>query len=138
MRASEDGATLLGRIAISVIFIHGGWGKLWAPAAAQAMLAGHHLPLVQAAWVLAVVVELGGGLALLCGAFARPVGLALGAWCIATALIAHTDFAMRGQETNFLKNLAMAGGLLYVAATGAGGWSLDGWRLRNRPAAAAE
>jgi uncharacterized membrane protein YphA (DoxX/SURF4 family) len=39
-------AALLGRIAMSAIFIHGGWGKLLAPMATQAMLAGHHLPMV--------------------------------------------------------------------------------------------
>jgi hypothetical protein len=47
---------------MSLLFIHGGWGKLLAPAATQAMLASHHLPMVKYGWILAVVVELGGGL----------------------------------------------------------------------------
>lgn len=132
MRAREDVAALVGRIAISVIFILGGWGKLFAPAATQATFAGNHLPLVQVAWVIAVVVELGGGSALLFGLVTRPIGLVLAAWCIATALIAHADFGQRSQEINFLKNLAMAGGLLYVAAIGAGAFSLDRWLTRHR------
>src|ERR1700746_1399291 len=125
MRGTENTATLLGRVAMSLLFIHGGWGKLLAPAAMQTMLASHHLPVVKYGWMLAVVVEFGGGLAILFGLFTRPVGLVLAIWCVATALIAHTNFADRNQEIHFLKNMAMMGGFLYVAAFGAGAWSLD-------------
>jgi putative oxidoreductase len=96
------------------------------------------LPMVEAAWVLAVVVELGGGLAILFGFFARPVGLVLAVWCIVTALIAHTNLADRAQEINFFKNMGLAGGFLYVAVFGARAWSLDAWRLGRRGAVAAE
>jgi len=125
MRGTENTAALLGRIAMSLLFIHGGWGKLLAPAATQAMLASHHLPMVKYGWMLVVVVELGGGLAILLGLFTRPVGLVLAIWCVATALIAHTNFADRNQEIHFLKNMAMMGGFLYVAAFGGGAWGLD-------------
>ena len=118
---------------MSLLFIHGGWGKLLAPAATQAMLASHHLPMVKFGWILAVAVELGGGLAILLGLFTRPVGLVLAVWCVATALIAHTKFADRNQEIHFLKNMAMMGGFLYVAAFGARAWSLDArWLHRGR------
>jgi len=133
MQGTENTATLLGRVAMSLLFIHGGWGKLLAPAATQAMLASHHLPMVKYGWMLAVVVELGGGLALLLGLFTRPVGLVLAIWCVATALIAHTNFADRNQEIHLLKNMAMMGGFLYVAAFGGGAWSLDSrWLRRGR------
>ena len=133
MQETENTAALLGRIAMSAIFIHGGWGKLLAPVATQAMLAGHHLPMVQLGWLLAVVVELGGGLAILIGLFTRPVGLVLAIWCVVTALIAHTNFADRNQEIHLLKNMAMMGGFLYVAAFGGGAWSLDSrWLRRGR------
>jgi hypothetical protein len=62
------------------------------------LLAGHHLPMAQFGWILAVVVELGGGLAIVFGLITRPVGLVLAIWCVATALIAHTNFADRNQE----------------------------------------
>lgn len=136
MQGTENAAALLGRVAMSVVFILAGWGKLLAPAATQAMLASHHLPMVQFGWILAVVVELGGGLAILFGLFTRPVGLVLAIWCVATALIAHTNFADRNQEINFLKNMAMTGGFLYVAAFGARAWSLDAWWSRPSVAAA--
>jgi putative oxidoreductase len=87
-------------------------GKLLAPAATQEMLASHYLPTVQLGRLLAVVIELGGGLAILLGLFTRPVGLVLAIWCVATALIAHTNFADRNQEIHFLKNRAMIGGFL--------------------------
>ena len=131
MQSTENTAALLGRVAMSLLFIHGGWGKLLAPAATQAMLASHHLPMVKLGWILAVVVELGGGLAILLGLFTRPVGLVLAVWCLATALIAHTNFADRNQGIHFLKNMAMMGGFLYVAAFGARAWSLDARRFRR-------
>ena len=138
MQESENAASLIGRILLSLLFILGGWVKLLGPAAAQAMLSSHDLPIVQTGWVLAIVVELGGGLAILFGLFTRPVGLALAGWCVATALIAHTNLADRAQEIQFFKNMAMTGGFLYVAAFGARAWSLDAWLARHRGAAAAE
>ena len=79
---------------------------------------------------------MGGGLAILFGLFTRPVGLVLAIWCVATALIAHTNFADSNQEIHFLKNMAMMGGFLYVAAFGAHAWSLDAWWSRRVVAAA--
>jgi putative oxidoreductase len=103
MQATQNTAALLGRVAMSVIFIHGGWGKLLAPAGTQAILASHDLPMMQLGWIFAVVVELGGGLAILFGLFTRPVGLVLAIWCVATALIAHTKFADRKSGDPFFE-----------------------------------
>jgi len=138
MQGSENAAALIGRILMCLLFLVGGWGKLMGAAATQAMFAKQGLPMVEAAWVLAVIVELGGGLAILFGFFARPVGLVLAVWCIVTALIAHTNLADRAQEINFFKNMGLAGGFLYVAVFGARAWSLDAWRLGRRGAVAAE
>jgi putative oxidoreductase len=138
MQGTENTATVLGRILMSLLFILGGWGKLMGPAATQAMFSKQGLPMVEAAWVLAVVVELGGGLAILFGLFTRPVAFICAIWCVATALIAHTNFADRIQEINFFKNMGMTGGFLYITAFGAGAWSLDAWRSRRTGAVAAE
>jgi putative oxidoreductase len=132
MQGSENAAMLIGRILMSLLFILGGWGKLLGPAATQAMFVKQGLPMVEAAWVLAVVVELGGGLAILFGLFIRPVAFVCAIWCVATALIAHTNFADRIQEINFFKNMGMTGGFLYIATFGAGAWSLDAWRAGRR------
>jgi putative oxidoreductase len=139
MQGSENLATLVGRILISLLFILGGWGKLTGAAATQAMFIKFNLPMPEAAWLLAVVVELGGGLAILFGLLTRPVAFICAIWCVATALIAHTNFADRVQEINFFKNMGMTGGYLYIAAFGAGAWSLDAWWWgRRRGALAAE
>ncbi|HZT89773.1 MAG TPA: DoxX family protein [Stellaceae bacterium] len=134
MNSLENTSLLVGRILMSVIFVHGGWGKLLGAAATQATFAKLGLPLPVVAWVIAVIVELGGGLLLLFGLFTRPVGLVLAAWCVATALIAHTNFAERIQEIQFMKNMAMTGGFLYVFALGAGAYSLDAALGRRRAA----
>ena len=128
---------LVSRVLMSLLFLMGGWGKLMGAAATQAMFAKQGLPVVQMAWALAVVVELGGGLAILFGLFTRPVGLILAVWCVATALIAHINLADRAQEIQFFKNMAMTGGFLYVAAFGAGAWSIDAWWSGRRGAVAA-
>jgi len=138
MQGTDNLATLVGRILLSLLFILGGWGKLMGAAATQAMFAKQGLPMVEAAWVLAVIVELGGGLAILLGLFTRPVGLILAVWCVATALIAHANLAERAQEIQFFKNMGLTGGFLYVAAFGAGAWSLDAWWSGRRSAVPAE
>jgi putative oxidoreductase len=138
MQGTENLATLLGRILMSALFVHGGWGKLLAAGATQAMFAKQGLPMVEAAWLLAVVVELGGGLAILFGFVTRPVAFVCAVWCVVTALIAHTNFADRVQEINFYKNMGLTGGFLYIAAFGAGAWSLDAWLARRHGVVPAE
>ena len=85
MQGTENTATLVGRILMSLLFILGGWGKLLGAAATQAMFTKQGLPMVEAAWVLAVVVELGGGFAILVGLFIRPVAFVCAVWCVATS-----------------------------------------------------
>jgi len=132
MQGNANAAMLIGRVLMSLLFILGGWGKLMAPTATEAMLAGHNLPMVGAGWLLAVVIELGGGLAILFGLLTRPVAFVCAVWCVATALIAHTNFADRNMEIHFFKNMGLTGGFLYIAVFGAGAWSLDARRLRRR------
>ena len=98
MQGTENATMLLGRVLLSLLFLIGGTIKLLGPAATQAMFVKQGLPMVEAAWVLAVVVELGGGLAMLFGLFTRPVGLVLAIWCVATALIAHSNIADRAGD----------------------------------------
>jgi putative oxidoreductase len=126
-----DGLLLLGRILLSLIFIMFGVGKLTTMVATQAMMEKLGLPFPMLAWLVTVVVEVGGGLALLFGIWTRQVAVVLGVWCIATALVAHTNFADRNMQIHFTKNLAMAGGFIYVAVFGAGNFSFDGWRKRG-------
>ncbi len=120
-----DWVGLLGRVLMSAIFIHGGYGKAMAPAATMAMFSHLGLPLPGAAYALALIIELGGGVLFLIGYRARLVGLVLAGWCIATAMAAHYHPENREAMIHFMKNVSMAGGFLQVVAFGAGRLSAD-------------
>ncbi|MGJ7918737.1 DoxX family protein [Massilia sp. LXY-6] len=113
------------RILMSLIFIISGWGKLTGYAGTQAYFASMHLPMPALVTPLVILIELGGGLALLFGLKARWAAAILALFSIASALIAHTNFADTNQMNNFMKNLAMAGGYLLFVKYGAGEPSID-------------
>ncbi len=119
---------LVGRVLIAVIFLLSGFSKVTGPAAAIAYINSAHLPLPSAAFAIAVLVELGGGILLVIGYRTRIVAAILALFAIVTALAFHNDLADQGQFINFFKNVAMAGGLLQVVAFGAGRLSLDARR----------
>ena len=121
----QDLIPAISRVLMSVPFIWTGYMKLVAAGATQAFFAHLGLPVPMAAWGVAVVIEFLGGIALLLGAQARIVASGLAAWCIATALVAHSNFADPNALTHFLKNVVMAGGFLYVATFGAGGYTVQ-------------
>ena len=102
-----------------------GFGKLAAYGATTGYIASVGLPVPPLAFAVAVAVELGGGLLLVAGYQTRFVAVALALFSIATALSFHNNFADQNQMIHFLKNVMMAGGLLQIAAFGAGAFSLD-------------
>ena len=134
---NHDPALLVGRILASAIFILSGFGKATAMAGTVAYLARQGLPLPGITYYGVVAIELGGGLLFLLGFQTRIVALVLALFCVATGLIAHTNFADQQQINNFMKNIAMAGGFLAFVAVGAGAFSVDGALRRNRAAVAA-
>jgi putative oxidoreductase len=123
--AAPNAAAAAGRILMSIIFLLSGFQKLSGFSGTAAYMASQGLPAPDLAALIAIVVECIGGLLILIGYRTRVVGLVLAVWCIATALIAHTNFADPNQMIHFLKNLAMAGGFLQLAAFGGGAWSID-------------
>ena len=128
-------SSLLGRLGLSLIFIISGWGKIAGYAATQQYMEamgvpGGLLPLV-------IALELGGGLAILGGAFTRWIALALAAFSLASAALFHGNLGDANQAIHFWKNVAMAGGFLTLVANGAGTLSLDALWARRRIAPAA-
>jgi putative oxidoreductase len=123
--AAPNAAAAAGRVLMSIIFLLSGFQKLTRFSGTTAYMASQGLPAPDLAALVAIVVECIGGLLILIGYRTRVVGLVLAVWCIATALIAHTNFADPNQMVHFLKNLAMAGGFLQLAAFGGGAWSID-------------
>jgi putative oxidoreductase len=116
---------VVGRVLLSLIFVVSGFGKLAAPAATKAYMAAMSVPLIDLAYVGAVAVELGVGLALLLGYRTRIAGLILAVFSVVTGLIFHSNFGDQNQMIHFMKNLAMAGGMLQVAAYGSEYFSID-------------
>lgn len=123
MTALDPYFKAIGRALLSLIFIWAGFGKIAGYAGTQGYMAkfgvpGELLPLV-------IVTELAGGLALLAGWQTRWAAIALAGFCVVSAVIFHNDLGTKIQLILFLKNLGLAGGLLVLAASGPGAWSLD-------------
>lgn len=116
---------LAARLLMSLIFILSGWSKLVGYSATAGYLASMGIPMPALVTPLVILVELGGGLALLFGFKARWAAGVLALFSVASALVAHTNFADTNQMNNFLKNLAMAGGYLLFVRYGAGSPSFD-------------
>ncbi len=76
-----------------------------------------------------ILFEVGAGLAIMIGYRTRIVALALAASCLVTAFIFHNILGDQTQFTMFMKNLAMAGGFLFLARDGAGRPGLDSRRM---------
>lgn len=119
---------LIGRILLSIIFILAGFGKLTDISGTAAYFAMYGLPGGSATAVVVGLIELLGGLAILVGFQTRIAAWVLAIFSIATALVAHTNFADMMQLINFQKNLAMAGGFLVLATYGPGALSVDARR----------
>lgn len=128
-------SSLLGRILLASLFLISGIGKLAAPAATKAYIVHAGLPLPDLAYLLAVVVEVGFGLALLAGYRTRAVAAVMAVFTLATAFAFHLHLGDQNQFIHFFKNVAITGGLLQVVALGAGAYSLDNLRWQRRPVA---
>jgi putative oxidoreductase len=114
---------LAARILMSQIFLISGFGKITGYAGTQAYMAKMGVP--GALLPLVILTELGGGLALLFGFQARWAALALAGFSVVSALIFHLKPGDQMQMINFMKNLAMAGGLLMFVRHGAGAPAID-------------
>lgn len=116
-------ADLPARAALAAVFIIAGISKIGAFEGTQGYMEAFGLP----GFLLAptIAFEIGFGLALLVGFKTRYVALVLAGFTVVTALVFHRDFADQMQQVLFLKNIAIAGGLLLLAKTGALGFGLD-------------
>jgi len=122
---------LAGRILIALIFVLSGFGKITGFEGTVGYIVSKGLPLPQLAAVGAIIVELGGGIMLVLGWKARWAAAAMFVFTALTALIFHNFWAVpadqvQGQMINFMKNISIMGGLLYVVAYGSGPLSVDG------------
>ena len=127
---AQDALALLGRILIAVLFVPAGLSKLTGFAGTVGYIGSVGLPLPQVGAALAIVVELGLGLALLAGYKTRLAAIVLAVFTLAASFFFHNYWAMPAdkammQQLMFMKNVAITGGLLAFAAFGAGRFSVD-------------
>ena len=115
-----------GRLLLAAIFLISGLGKVTAAAGTIGYIAQAGLPAPTLAYAVALIVELGGGALLVLGYRTRLVAAALALFSLVTAFAFHASFGDQNQTIHFLKNIAIAGGLLQVVAFGAGSFSVDG------------
>ena len=123
MKKLEDVGVLVARILMPILFISAGWGKISGYAGTQQYMEamgvpGFMLPLV-------ILLEFGGGLAILFGFLTRTTALFTAGFTVLTAFIFHSNFAEGMNSLMFMKNLTIAGGFLLLAITGPGAFSID-------------
>ena len=123
MDKMRDVALLVGRILLALMFVVAGWGKIGGYAGTQGYMEamgvrGALLPLV-------ILLELGGGLAIMLGLFTRSIAVLMAGFTLMAAFLFHYQPAEQMQMLMFMKNLSVAGGFLALAAAGPGAFSLD-------------
>jgi len=129
MTTQQNLADFLGRVLIAAIFLVAGLGKISGYAATQGYMASMGVP--GALLPLVIALEVGGAVAIIVGWRTRLVAFLLAGFSVVSALIFHSALGDATQFILFMKNLAMAGGFLFLVAHGAGDWSLDARRRRN-------
>src|SRR6185437_16842894 len=120
------------RIFISAIFVQGALGKILGWSGQASYMQSHRLPvqLIPAMLGIALVIEAAGVLCLIVGWQARAAAFVMFLYLGLVSVLLHNFWAFQGMtaggmQTQFLKNVGIMGGLLMIAACGAGRWSLD-------------
>jgi len=126
----KNGTPFVGRLLLAAIFVTSGLGKL-GPGFAQTQQYMQSVGMSATAfWLtLGIILELGGGVMLLLGLYARTGAAMLILFLVPVTFIFHTDFSDQMQMIMFMKNVSMTGGLVLAAFYGPGGWTVDRlWR----------
>jgi putative oxidoreductase len=129
----HDIVALLGRLAMGWIFVSSGFTKLNDVAAFSAVLAKRGVPVPSLMGWLGAIVEFGGGLLIIFGVKFRYAAVLMIVFVIVATLISHRYWEypvaeIVAQRSNFWKNIAIIGGLLFMFLAGAGRYSVDGMR----------
>lgn len=125
MQGNCSHTALLARVLLSALFIYSGIMKIISFESVVGFVT-NTLPAPQLMITLAIIAELGGGLAILLGFKARYVAFLLTVFLVIVTAIFHLDFSEQAKVGAFLTNLGLMGGLLMITASGAGKYSVDG------------
>jgi putative oxidoreductase len=118
----RNAGLLVARLLLAGLFLHEGAFLVANFAGASAAMAKLNVPPLLLA--LTAALQLVAGLAILFGVQLRLAALGLGLFCVATALMFHTNFAVRNELLHFEKDLAITGGMFVLALCGGGGWTI--------------
>jgi putative oxidoreductase len=126
---------LVARILLVMLFVVFGWSKLSDFSGTAGYMKQVSAPIPPIAALVAIVVEFFGALAIIVGAWTRPLAILLAVYTLGTGLIAHDFWTIEGADRyanaiNFYKNISIIGGFLLLYVTGAGKYSVDarmGW-----------
>jgi putative oxidoreductase len=130
----DDVVLLAGRLLLAWIFVHEGFSLVMSFDAASASMAKLGVPAF--AFVATIALQLAAGFAIAVGWYAQLGAAGLGVFCLTTAMLFHTNFAVRNELLHFEKDLAIAGGMFVLMVRGAGRWSVDSLRRRKSAASA--
>ena len=133
MHTLQNPLALLSRLLLAALFLPAGIGKITGFAGTAGYIASVGLPMPTVAAAVAIAVEVLGGLALIVGFGTRWAALALALFTLGASFFFHNYWAMPAeqqmmQQLMFMKNIGVTGGLLALAAFGAGAFSLDARR----------
>ncbi len=126
----QNPLSFLGRALIALLFIPAGFAKIGGFVGTAGYIGSMGVPLPEVAAAIAIAVELGLGILLLVGFQTRWAALGIAVFTVVITFIFHPYWGIpaemvMSQKMNFFKNMAIVGGLLSMAASGAGAWSLD-------------
>jgi putative oxidoreductase len=126
----KDWAALLGRMLMAILFVVSGFGKIPGFEGTVGYISNQGLPFPQLLAALAILFELGGGIAIAIGWKTRLAALALALFMIVITPVFHRFWGLPAalamqQQIHFMKNVAVLGGILLLYAFGPGRYSLD-------------
>ena len=129
----QNPLSLVGRLLLALLFLPAGISKISGFAGTAGYIASKGLPLPEVGAAIAILVEVLGGLALIAGFGTRVAALVLAVFTLAASVFFHNYWGVPAeqafvQQLMFFKNIAVVGGLLVLAAHGAGAWSVDAKR----------
>jgi putative oxidoreductase len=119
----QQHSSFFGRILISLIFLVAGINKLTGYDGTAAYMQAMGVPSMLLP--LVILTEIGGATAIILGYKTRLVAFLLAGFSVLSALLFHLDFSDQTQSIMFMKNIAIAGGFLFLVANGPGKWALD-------------
>ena len=140
MKFDHPFVPFLGRLLMTYIFATSGLAKIVAWDGNIAYMSTRHLPFIPELLAIAMLIELGGSVCLVTGYQARLAATIMFLYMAVLTILFHNYWSAPANlagmlETHFRKNLAIMGGLLFVAAFGPGQWAINDLRRKKTPAA---